>query len=93
MTEHVSKPATDTIVVSIRLDEGAYRRLQHLADAMSVYGPACSVQGTIENVLEHLDSAICRPGSWERDAFAPLFGQQNLAAAQEAIHAAGHEPR
>jgi hypothetical protein len=81
--------ATDTIVVSVSLTYGQYRRLRHLAEAISRDGPICSIEGVVDHVLQHLDNAICRPGSWERDAFSPLFGKQNLAAAQEAANAAG----
>jgi hypothetical protein len=84
---------TDTITVQAKTTYAQYCRLRHLAAAISGNGPATSVEDLATSVLQHLDEAICRPGSWERNAFAPLFGYQALAVAQEAAHAAGDGPR
>lgn len=80
MTEHVSEPPTDTIVVPIWLDEGAYRRLQHLADAMSrTRGGFASVFG---------DDALAGVFSVER-----ILDELIDHRAYEAMYAAGDEPR
>ena len=84
---------TDTITVQVKTTYAQYCRFRHLAEVISGDGPRQTVESLSAKTLEHLDQAICRPGSWERDAFAPLFGYQALAAAQEAANAAGDGPR
>lgn len=82
--------------LTLQLDRGLLKRLQHLVDACRADDvPGMFVQNVPElvaAVLRHLDDAVLRSGSWERDAFCQLFPHSVLDDAAAAIFDAGDEP-
>lgn len=82
------------IGIPITLTRGAYRRLSHLREAFAAQFPGTPLTNTglIALLLDHLDQAIYRPGSWERGAFSPVFGSEVLDEAQRRMYAAGDQP-
>ena len=89
---------TEPIQMTIEIAPDELRRLQHLADALTerdrdVTGFAWSVKNVLDELIDHVDQAIYRPGSWERSAFAMCFGGEALDLAMRLMYANGDEPQ
>lgn len=77
----------DTVEIKVRVDREQFVRLTHLANAKHERLPQL-----LSSLLDRLDEAIVRSGSWERAGFELLFGEA-LDVANQAMYAAGDEPK
>lgn len=79
--------------LTIQLDDDQFRRLQHLARAIGAMQECeFSVRDLGDKLFDHLDQAIYRSGSWERDVFERMFEEEAMGDAQNAMYAAGDQP-
>lgn len=76
-----------TVEIRLRIDVGQFVRLGHLAAAKNERLPQL-----LASLLDRLDEAIHRPGSWERGCFENLFGEA-LDVANQSMYAAGDQPK
>lgn len=80
------------IILQIRRDQ--FRRLQHLRKSAANNGQEFESLGKlVEHLLDHLDQAITRPESWERDVFAKVYSDEVMDESNQAMYASGDEPK
>jgi hypothetical protein len=62
--------------VTIEIDEIVYRLLEVLTCGR--YAPV-SVENVIEQLIDHTQQGVYRPGSWEREWLRQVFGEDWIA--------------
>jgi hypothetical protein len=57
--------------ITVAIDDAVHQLLEVLTHGASV---ADSVEGVVEQLIDHAQQGVYRPGAWERDWLCQVFG-------------------
>jgi hypothetical protein len=77
-TDHKQRPEFETRSFEVRLNSEAWNRIERLITHLPY---EVDTNQFVTDLLDHVQQAVYRSGSWEREAFRPMFGDEALDAA------------
>jgi len=62
--------------ITVEVSDTVYQLLQVLADGGAFEGRALTVEDIVDQLIDHAQQGVYRPGAWERDWLCQAFGDE-----------------